>query len=66
AVSPHFNLHDDQGKRLEERDDHRSEQDGGDNDRWDHVIGTTQSQTRNMGGVGNTVDWNIKLIDLWL
>ncbi|KAL4316632.1 hypothetical protein AHAS_Ahas15G0304500 [Arachis hypogaea] len=66
AVSPHFNLHANQGKRLEEGDDSRSEQDGGANDRWDHVIGTVQSQTRNMGGVGNTVDWNIEVIDLWL
>ncbi|RYR08046.1 hypothetical protein Ahy_B05g075595 [Arachis hypogaea] len=60
AVSPHFNLYADQGKQLEEGDDSCSEQDGGANDRWDHVIGTAQSQTRNMGGVGNTVDWNIE------
>ncbi|KAL4316631.1 hypothetical protein AHAS_Ahas15G0304400 [Arachis hypogaea] len=66
VVSPHFNLHADQGKWLEEGDDSRSEQDGGANDRWDHVIGTAQSQTRNMGGVDNTVDWNIEVIDLWL
>ncbi|XLU51028.1 hypothetical protein S245_045842, partial [Arachis hypogaea] len=60
AVSPHFNLHADQGKWLEEGDDSCSEQDGGANDSWDHVIGTAQSQTRNMGRVGNTVDWNIE------
>ncbi|RYR17995.1 hypothetical protein Ahy_B03g062637 [Arachis hypogaea] len=66
AVSPHFNLHADQGKWLEEGDDSCSEQDGGANDSWDHVIGTAQSQTRNMGRVGNTVDWNIEVIDLWL
>ncbi|XP_020989637.1 protein FAR-RED IMPAIRED RESPONSE 1-like [Arachis duranensis] len=66
VVSLHFDMHADQGKRLEEEDHCRSEQDGGANDTWDHVIGTAQSQTRNMRGVGNTVDWNIEVIDLWL
>ncbi|KAL4392179.1 hypothetical protein AHAS_Ahas03G0319200 [Arachis hypogaea] len=66
VVSPHFDVHADQGKWLEEGDDCRIEQDGGANDRWDHVIGTAQSQTRNMRGVANTVDWNIEVIDLWL
>ncbi|RYR65013.1 hypothetical protein Ahy_A03g011015 [Arachis hypogaea] len=63
VVSPHFDVHADQGKWLEEGDDCRIEQDGGANDRWDHVIGTAQSQTRNMRGVANTVDWNIEVID---
>ncbi|XP_057747889.1 protein FAR1-RELATED SEQUENCE 5-like [Arachis stenosperma] len=58
--SPHFDVHADQGKRLEEGDHCRSEQDGGANEKWEHVIGTAQSQTRNMRGVGNTVDWNIE------
>ncbi|XP_072066931.1 protein FAR1-RELATED SEQUENCE 8-like [Arachis hypogaea] len=66
AVLPNFNLHADQDKWLEEGDDCGMKQDAGAYEGWDHVIGTAQSQTRNIGGVGNTVDWNIEVINLWL
>ncbi|KAL4330018.1 protein FAR1-RELATED SEQUENCE 9-like [Arachis ipaensis] len=64
AVLPNFNLHADQDKWLEEGDDCGMKQDAGAYEGWDHVIGTAQSQTRNIGGVGNTVDWNIEVLEI--
>ncbi|KAL4277043.1 hypothetical protein AHAS_Ahas20G0267700 [Arachis hypogaea] len=55
AVLPNVYLHVDQGKGLDEGDNWCREEDDRTNDRWDHVIGAAQSQTRNMGRLGNAI-----------